>query len=629
MCGIAGWVDWRRDLRREAATLERMAAAMAPRGPDDAGLWLSASVGFAHRRLIVVDPAGGAQPMQRQYGTRRFVIVYNGELYNTEDLRRDLLARGYRFEGHSDTEVLLASYAHWGEACLPRLNGIFAFAIWNEAEETLFLARDRLGVKPLFYAERQDAFLFSSELKGLLANALVPAELDREGLGEAFLMAPSRTPGHGVFRGVQELRPGYSLRVGRRGVRVSRYWSLEAREHLDSAEETAARVRFLLRDAVERQLVSDVPIATLLSGGLDSSAVTAFAAKGLQEEGRGTLRTYSVEFADAERHFRPTDFQRSLDGPWVEKVSALFATDHRRVVLDTPDLVRWLGAALTARDLPGMADVDTSLLLFCREVRRESTVALSGESADEVFGGYPWFYREDALQARTFPWALRQKDRVALLNPDFAAWLEPEAYVQRRYEEALAEVPALAGEDPQEARMRQLLYLNITRFLPTLLDRKDRMSMATGLEVRVPFCDHRLVEYTYNIPWALKTYGGQRKGILREALRGILPDDVLYRPKSPYPSTPNPSYLAAMRRQALEVLADPGSPLSAYLNRPAIERLAREEQDPFALPWFSQLMGLPQWFSYVVQLDSWLRTYRIRPVTGEGAPALPHVASHA
>ncbi|MDA8344506.1 MAG: asparagine synthase (glutamine-hydrolyzing) [Thermaerobacter sp.] len=625
MCGIAGWVDWRRDLRQEAATLERMAAAMAPRGPDDAGLWLSTNVAFAHRRLIVVDPAGGAQPMHKQYGTRRFVITYNGELYNTEDLRRDLLARGYRFDGHSDTEVLLAAYAHWGEACLSHLNGIFAFAIWNEAEETLFLARDRLGVKPLFYAERPDAFLYASELKGLLANPLVPAELDRDGLSEAFLMAPSRTPGHGVFRGVKELRPGWSIRVTRRGSRLHRYWALEAHEHLDSAEETAARVRFLLRDAVERQLISDVPISTLLSGGLDSSAVTAFAAEGLKAQGRDALRTYSVEFAEMDRHFRPTAFQKSLDGPWVQRVSELFATDHRRVVLDTPELVHYLGAALQARDLPGMADVDTSLLLFCRDVRRGATVALSGESADEVFGGYPWFYREDALAAHTFPWALRQRDRVALLNPEFAAWLEPEQYVANRYEQALAEVPSLPGEDPTEARMRELLYLNITRFLPTLLDRKDRMSMATGLEVRVPFCDHRLVEYTYNIPWALKTYGGHPKGILREALRGILPDDVLYRPKSPYPSTPNPTYLSAMRSQALEVLSDPGSPLSAYLNRTAIERLAREEQDPFALPWFSQLMGLAQWFSYVVQLDLWLRSYRIRPIADRGAPDLPHV----
>ncbi len=627
MCGIAGWVDWRRDLRQEAATLERMAAAMAPRGPDDAGLWLSPNAGFAHRRLIVVDPTGGVQPMQRRYGTRRFAIVYNGELYNTEDLRRDLVAKGYRFEGHSDTEVLLAAYAHWGESCLPRLNGIFAFAVWNEAEETLLLARDRLGVKPLFYTERPDAFLFSSELKGLLANPLVPAELDREGLSEAFLMAPSRTPGHGVFRGVKELRPGFSMRVTRRGARARQYWSLSAREHTEGPEETAQRVRELLRDAVERQLVSDVPISTLLSGGLDSSAVTAFAAQGMKDQGRGALRTFSVEFAQMDRHFRPSAFQKSLDAPWVERVSQLFATDHRRVVLDTPELVRYLGAALTARDLPGMADVDTSLLLFCRNVREDATVALSGESADEVFGGYPWFFREDALAAHTFPWALRQKDRVALLNPEFADWLRPEEYVAGRYEEALSEVPALEGEDPQEARMRQLLYLNITRFLPTLLDRKDRMSMAASLEVRVPFCDHRLVEYAYNIPWKLKTLGGHPKGILRAALRGVLPDDVLYRPKSPYPSTPNPNYLAAMRRQALEVLSDPGSPLGAYLNRPAIERLARDEQDPFALPWFSQLMGLAQWFSYVVQLDLWLRSYSIRPVADAAAPAPLQVAA--
>ncbi len=626
MCGIAGWIDWQRDLRREAALLERMAAALAPRGPDDAGLVLEPHAGLAHRRLIVVDPQGGAQPMTRRFGRRELTIVYNGELYNTEDLRRPLVAKGYRFHGHSDTEVLLAAYAAWGEECLPRLNGIFAFAIWDAQAEELFLARDRLGVKPLFYARRSDAFLFASELKALLAHPLVPPELDREGLAEIFLMAPARTPGHGVFRGVDELRPGHALRFDRAGLRQSRYWALEAREHPDDAETTVRTVRELLRDTVERQLVSDVGVSALLSGGLDSSAVAAFASAALRRDGREPLRTWAVEFDDMATHFRPTDFQTSLDGPWASRVAAHLGTDHRTVTLGAGEVAGALEAALLARDLPGMADVDSSLYLFCRRIKEESTVALSGESADEVFGGYPWFVRPDALAADTFPWALRQRDRVALLDPDLARYLDADAYVERRYREALDEVPRLPGEDPREARMREILHLNITRFLPTLLDRKDRMSMASGLEVRVPFCDHRLVEYVFNIPWSLKTLNGQRKGILREALRGALPDDVVDRPKSPYPSTPDPRFLQTVRKGALAVLADPRSPLAGFLNRPAIERLARQDQDPFALPWFSQLMGLAQWFAYVLQLDAFMRR---GPVTSPYHPDSAQVARRA
>ncbi len=607
MCGIAGWIDWQKDLRQEAALLERMVSALTPRGPDDAGLKLERHVALGHRRLIVVDPEGGAQPMTRRYGARELTIVYNGELYNTEDLRRPLLAQGYRFRGHSDTEVLLAAYAAWGDTCLTRLNGIFAFAIWDRQREELFLARDRLGVKPLFYAPRPDAFLFASELKGLLAHPLVPPELDRDGLAEVFLMAPARTPGHGVFRGVAELRPGHALRHSRRGTQITRYWALEAKEHTDDTEATVHTVRDLLRDTIERQLVSDVGVSALLSGGLDSSAVTAFASAALRRDGRPPLRTWAVEFADMAEHFRPSDFQTSLDGPWAAKVAAYLGTDHRTVTLGAREVADALDAATMARDLPGMADVDSSLYLFCKEIKEESTVALSGESADEVFGGYPWFVRPDALAARTFPWALRQSDRLALLDPDFVRYLDADAYVAWRYEDALAEVPRLPGESVTEARMREILHLNITRFLPTLLDRKDRMSMASGLEVRVPFCDHRLVEYVFNIPWSMKTLRGQRKGILREALRGDLPDDVVDRPKSPYPSTPDPRFLQTVRKGALEVLADPRSPLQGLLNRPAIERLARADQDPFALPWFSQLMGLAQWFAYVLQLETFMR----------------------
>ncbi|BDG59563.1 asparagine synthase (glutamine-hydrolyzing) [Caldinitratiruptor microaerophilus] len=611
MCGIAGWIDWEADLTRAGPVAEALRESLRHRGPDDAGTWLSPRAAIVHRRLTVVDPEGGAQPMVKTLGGRTYVITYNGELYNTADLREQLEAAGHRFRGYSDTEVLLTAFIEWGPACVHRLNGIFAFGIWSEADQSLFLARDRLGVKPLFFAQRGTAFLFASELKALLAHPAVRPEVGAEGLAEVLVMGPGRTPGHGVFRGIHELKPGHWLRLDRGGVHVARYWALQSRPHEDDLHTTARRVRELLQDTVERQLVSDVPVCTLLSGGIDSSAVTAFAAAAFAREGRAPIRTFSTDYAGNDRHFRPTAFQPGADTPWVRRVSAFLRTDHREVVVDTPDLADALVPATRARDLPGMADVDASLLLFSREIKKEATVALSGEAADEIFGGYPWFRMEDALSAPTFPWMRMTRERARFLAPEVREWIRPEEYVDRRYREALDEVPRLPGEGPREARLREIAYLSITRFMPTLLDRKDRMSMAVGLEVRVPYCDHRLVEYVWNIPWDMKMADGMEKGILRRALRGVLPDDVLERRKSPYPKTHDPAYLELVRDRALRLLDDPGSPLRSLFDAEAVRDLARSAQASSNLPWYGQLMSGPQFFAYLIQVDAWMREYRV------------------
>lgn len=620
MCGITGWIDWETDLEEQEQCLSSMAQTLSHRGPDAAGLWLSPRAALAHRRLIVVDPQGGGQPMVRRRGEHTYVIVYNGELYNTPELRRALEARGHSFLGRSDTEALLLGFMEWGPACLERLNGIFAFAIWSEAEQSLFLARDRLGVKPLFYAQRGSAFLFGSELKALLAHPLVQPEVDTEGLAEVFALGPARTPGHGVFRHVAELKAGHCLVCDRQGLRPRRYWALESLPHRDDPATTVQRVRELLRDAVERQLVSDVPVCTLLSGGLDSSAITAFATRAFARGSQGHLQTYSVDYLGNETHFQANAFEPDADAPWALRVAGFLGTRHRAVTIDTPQLVEALVAAMEARDLPGMADVDASLLLFCREVKKEATVALSGECADEIFGGYPWFHRAEALAADTFPWFRMMAERSRLLSAELAEMIKPEAYVKERYREALAEVPRLPGESPLEARMREMFYLNLTRWMPTLLDRKDRMSMAVGLEVRVPFCDHRLVEYVWNMPWTLKNCQDQPKGILRQALAGVLPGDVLERRKSPYPKTHNPAYAAAVRGLVLDILEDPTSPLLPFINTAAIREIARRDLASFDLPWFGQLMRGPQLFAHLVQVDAWLRRYRVS-VRGSGTGA--------
>ncbi len=611
MCGIAGWVDYNRDLRQHKDMVERMGLSLAHRGPDAGAEWYSLHAAFAHRRLIVVDPTGGAQPMRRVYGEREYVIVYNGELYNTEDVRKELLDLGYCFESYSDTEVLLTAYIEWGAKCLPRLNGIFAFAIWSEADQQLFMARDRLGVKPLFYSQQSSAFLFGSEIKAILVNPLTKRELDAQGMAELLMVGPARTPGTAVFKGIHDLRAGHYLVHNQYGTHIERYWQLESKPHTDDLETTVKRVRELIEDTVRRQLVSDVPVCTFLSGGLDSSAISALVARTFQREGKGPLHTYSVDYRGNDVNFRANSYQPDADAPWVERMSKELGTIHHRVVIDTPELVAALLESMRANDYPGMTDVDSSLLLFCRRIKQTHTVGLSGEAADEIFGGYPWFRREDSLNANTFPWALKNSERMRILSPDLTRAIRPEEYVAERYHQALAEVPRLPGENARENRMREMFYLNITRFMATLLDRKDRMSMGVGLEVRVPYTDHRLVEYVWNIPWSMKFADEREKGLLRRALRGVLPEDVLYRRKSPYPKTHNPAYLAATRDWLLDVLNQANSPLLPLIDVETVRDIARNDGKNFGPTWFGQLMGGPQLFAYLALIDAWLREYNI------------------
>lgn len=610
MCGFVGWINFSEPIANETDIIGKMAEKLAHRGPDAEGFWFSEHVALGHRRLVVVDPDGGRQPMIGTKGSGNYIMVYNGELYNTEDIRQELVSKGYWFEGWSDTEVLLKAYMEWGEKCLQKLNGIFAFAVWDAYNERLFLTRDRIGVKPLFYCQNGSSFLFSSEIKGILAHPMVSSRINREGLAEIFVLGPARTPGEGVFAGISELKPGYFMQVDRRGMRIKKYWSLISQGHEDSFEKTVGTVRELVYDTVRRQLVSDVPLCILLSGGLDSSAITAIASEVYRNENKKPMQSFSIDYVDNEKYFRTSEFQPNADAPWVKKVSDYLGTRHASYLVDTPELVQALFPAVIARDLPGMTDVDSSLWLFSGWIKNLATVGLSGECADEVFGGYPWFYKTAGL-SNTFPWSQRMDMRIKLYSPELLALIRPEEYVIQRYQEAIEEVPRFPGDQPADARMRELFYLNLTRWMPTLLDRKDRMSMAAGLELRVPFCDHRLVEYVWNIPWEMKNYHNREKGLLRLALTGMLPEDVLWRKKSPYPKTHNPSFIDAVRSLMIAVLDDHTSPLLPLINRQAVRELALSIKSDTNIPWFGQLMNAPQLLAYLVQIDFWLREYNV------------------
>jgi asparagine synthase (glutamine-hydrolysing) len=593
VCGIAGWVDYERDLTAERATALAMTATMTARGPDDEGLWTDTHVALGHRRLAVIDIEGGRQPMSEGPGT----VVYSGETYNFRELRRELEAHGHRFRTRSDTEVVLRAYLQWGADMVDRLNGMYALAIWDTRTEELLLIRDRMGIKPLYYAPTPHGVLFGSEPKAILANPEFPARLSDEGLME--LLTFAKTPGHAVFEGMREVMPGHVVRVSRGGVTEREYWALTAREHTDDLDTTVRHVRELLDDIVERQLISDVPLCTLLSGGLDSSALTALADHAL---GADSVRSFAVDFTDETGGFVPDEMRDTPDGPFVHDVAKHVGSHHADVVLGSDELAspRVMDTVLRARDLPSMGDLDTSLYLLFAEIRRHSTVALSGESADEVFGGYRWFHDPAAVAADTFPWALTSFARGRdLFDPDITR--RSGEYTDRRYREAIAEVPHLPDADPHERRMREICYLHLTRMVRLLLDRKDRMSMAVGLEVRVPFCDHRLVEYVFNTPWSYKTYDGREKSLLRGAVADTLPASVVGRRKSPYPATQNPSYEHAVRDRLAAVAADRSAPIRPYLDldavRSSLERPighASLQRDRIAL---ERVVGLADWFA--------------------------------
>jgi asparagine synthase (glutamine-hydrolysing) len=612
MCGITGWVDWQADLSTQGAVLADMVRCLIPRGPDAQGQWLSPHAALAHRRLIVIDPQSGQQPMHYTAGERTYTITYNGEMYNFRELRAELQQQGHTFQTQSDTEVVLHAYAEWGVDCVTRFNGIFAFGLWDEQQQRLMLARDHLGVKPLFYARRDSSLLFASELKSLLAHPLVQPEVDAEGLAEIFSIGRT-SPGSGFYRNVHEVRAGYLLLCDRESLRPVRYWSLRSAPHVDDVETTAQHIRMLLEDTVRRQLIADVPVVTMLSGGLDSSGLTALAGREFQREGK-RLQSYSVDFVDSAPHFEESVLRPHLDAPWVQRMAEHVGTQHHTVMIDVPDLLENLLVPMRAHDFPNMGQTGTSLYLMCKAMKQEATVALSGESADEVFGGYPWFHDPVALSRPTFPWLVAispsaERSLFIWLSEDMHQKIQPEAYLERTYQEALAEVPRLEGEGGLAARMREVLYLNQTRLLPVLLDRKDRMSMATGMEVRVPFCDYRLVEYVWNIPWEMKRDGDIEKGILRRALTGILPDDVRMRRKSAYPASHNPAYARAIQDWTMQIITDPNAPVRPLVNLPVVQLMASGNLP--AMP------GVPSdipitYLERIIQTNSWLQEYHVR-----------------
>lgn len=607
MCGIAGEISFSHSIINNKDSFLRMQKVLAPRGPDQNGLYLSDNAALIHSRLCVIDIENGIQPMTAIYGEKEYTIVYNGELYNTNEIRYELIKLGHRFYGHSDTEVVLKAFVQWQEDCLIKFNGIFAFAIWNNYDKKLFFARDRMGVKPLFYSFVNNSFIFASEIKALLEHKFIEPVIDENSLAEIIFIGPGRTPGCGVFKGINEIKPACYGYFTESGIKIHKYWTIKDKEHTDSFEQTVEKVRYLVKDSITKQLVSDVPIGTFLSGGLDSSIISSVANTYLKEKGE-KLKTFSVTYEDNDKHFKSSKFQPNNDNDYIKMMVKYLNCEHHLITLNNEDLAKSLFDAVDARDLPGMADVDSSLLLFCKEIKKHCTVALSGECADEIFGGYPWYRDKEIRAINGFPWSQSTKYRKSFLKDEIKI-PNAEDYVYSRYKNTIVNTSKVNNIPPTESRMKEMMKLNLDWFMQTLLDRKDRMSMHNGLEVRVPFCDYRITEYLYSVPWEYKEYQNFEKGLLRKAMEDVLPPEILWRKKSPYPKTHNPKYLEIVSNMLSEIINNDSSPLLLFIKKEELEKLLITD---YTEPWYGQLMTTPQTIAYFIQINYWLEKYKIK-----------------
>ena len=646
MCGIAGFFAPERNLMEErdywVGQLDNMRRVQKHRGPDDEGLYLSEHCAIAQVRLAVIDPMRGHQPLVISDGAGEICIVHNGEIYNMWELRRELEEEGVHFETQSDTEVILNGYRLQGVKFFEQLNGVFAFVIWDKRQNRIYLCRDRLGVKPLFFSFYEGMLVFASEIKGLLCLNGMRAKIGREGLCEIFALGPAKTPGKGVYEEIYEVYAGSIITAEEAGIRAvsascfeaggrgegrwycsrkagnialceERYWKLKICDHTENLSQTVAHTEELVTDAVRMQMLSDIPICTLLSGGVDSSLVTAICAEELKKQGK-QLDTFSFDFIGNQDYFQASTYQPSQDRPFAELMVKRCGTKHHFLECDNALLADELYEAVKARDLPGMADVEASLLYFCRKVAEYDRVTLTGECADEIFGGYPWFHREEMVLKDGFPWSNEFSMRTVMLRDEVLGQLKLKEYEAEAYEKTMREAPVNRDYSEYEQRRQKIGWLNLNWFMVTLLDRMDRTSMAAGMEARVPFADYRIVEYIYNVPWAMKCPDGMVKGLLRKAGERYLPKEVLYRKKSPYPKTYHPEYERILRERFREMLEDGSEPIHLLVDKKKALQFMKMPSD-YAKPWYGQLMAGPQLFAYLLMVNYWLKEYRIQ-ITG-------------
>ena len=597
MSRFVGIVNLKENISDEIHILEEMNNEFIHIDTNEQNILINEHGLFGHNRLNNLTE-------EQLVKKENYIINFDGNIYNLTEFKEALESVGYFFNSNSIAEILIAGYIHHGYKIVNKLNGIFAFSIFDLSKQELFLCRDHFGVKPLFYTIANNNFIFASEIKAILAHPCVERKLNSTGISELFGLGPGRTSGIGVFYNIYELKPANYMVYNSYGIITKEYWKLESKEHTDDFETTCDKVRYLLNDSIKIQSISDSPICSFLSGGLDSSIITSLMSNSIPN-----LNTFSVDYIDNDKNFVKSDFQPNSDKHYIDIVKNKFNTTHETIFIDTPELSNYLEDAMIARDLPGMADVDSSLLVFCKSVKSKFNVALSGECADEIFGGYPWLFKKDALSLGTFPWSLALNERQNILNEDISNKINLKEYVDFRFSETLKNVPKLHSDSKEDAEKRNIFYLNLYWFMQTLIDRSDRMSAYCNFEIRVPFCDYRLIEYVWNIPWDMKALHGREKGLLRYIVKDILPEEIIDRKKSPFPKTHNPTYLNKVKTMLQEIIDDNNSPILNLLNKKYIQEILDTNASNFTQPWYGQLMTGPQFMAYLIQVNMWLKKY--------------------
>ncbi len=613
MCGIVGFTNYSNNIKNPNVLLENMTKKLFARGMDDFGHYISDNnkVFLGHRRLAIIDIDGGKQPMTFENKKGKYTIVYNGEIYNYNELRKFLSESGVNLETRSDTEMVVKAYMLMGADCLSHLEGIFAFVIYEHISGKIFLARDHIGVKPLFYTEHASDIFFASEIKSILEYKEIDRIIDKKGVCELLGLGPVRNIGSTLFKDIKEVKPGHYVIFNGQKIEEKRYYKLQSKEHTDNIDVTIQKVRSLVEKSVIDQLIADVDVGIFLSGGVDSSIITSIVANNMKDS-KEKIKTFSVDYVDNDINFKSSDFQPKRDNEFIDIMIKKYNLNHKYIVIDNKELYNALYKAMLARDMPAMADIDSSLLLFCKEVNKEVKVALSGEFADEIFCGYPWFYREDALSSKTFPWSINLKQRQDIINKELSKNIDIEKYVNGIYKSAIKEVPLENTYNEDDIEMKQLSFLTMSYFGATLLDRSDRMSMANNLEIRVPFTDYKLIEYIYNIPWSIKNYGDMEKGILREAFKEVLPKEILNRKKSPYPKTHNPTYTNMVTDMLITIIEDENNRIKELVDIDYVMSIIKGEEKDYIRPWFGQLMTRTQLMAYLIQIEMWLKEYDIK-----------------
>ena len=603
MSGIAGVIGGNTD----SNVAEKMLATMCRRGPDGNGVWTEPECCFLYARRASPEEGVGIQPLQLLWGEDQCTIVFDGNLFNGKEIRCELIKCGHVFKTDDNSETMIHAYVEWREKALDKINGVFSFAIWHHKERKLFIARDRIGVKPLFYFRKEWGMSFATEIKTLLAHPETTARINAIGIAQLLLLGPGRISGSGVFADVSELQPGCYGVYCNGTLRIDRYWKLTDREHTENFEDTIAHVRYLVLDSINRQMPKTLPVGAFLSGGLDSSIISSVCSKITRNSG-STLKTFSVDYIDQEQNFTANRFQPESDHKYIRMMCNSIQCDHSDIILSSDELAACIEQATQARGLPGMGDVDFSLFAFTKQVRNFVPVAFSGECADEIFGGYPWYRDPELRDTDGFPWSQNLQFRSSFVRSELLRDIDPKSFVMDLYLDTINHCDILPGTPQTDRRIKELTNLNFEWFMQTLLDRNDRMSMYHGLDVRVPFCDYRIAEYLYGVPWVFKNYGEREKGLLRLAMKDYLPEQVLYRKKSPYPKTFDPRYLEIVSKKLSEVIANPKSPLLQIVRKESLENLTSAE---FSWPWYGQLMRLPQTIAYMLQINCWLELYNV------------------